>query len=378
MIIKNASVYTEDGFFHKKDIYIENDHFVNAKEDVTDQTEIDGTGCMAIPGLIDIHFHGCAGYDFCDGTLEAIDAIAAYEASVGVTCIVPATMTLSEEKLLKICSAARSYREKEIQKRRARLCGINMEGPFIAVSKKGAQNEDYIRKPDIRMFDKLNEASGYMVKLLAIAPETEGAMKFIEQKHEDVVISLAHTASDYETAMEAFRKGASHVTHLYNAMSPYTHRAPGLIGAAADTEKVDVELICDGVHIHPAAVRTAFKIFGDDRIILISDSMMATGLMDGNYSLGGQAVKVVGNLATLKDGTIAGSSTDLMECLRTAVLKMGIPLEAAVKCATVNPAKSIGIYDSYGSIAPGKKASVLLLTEDNLNLKQVILDGELL
>ena len=378
MIIKNASVYMEEGKFLSKDIFIEDDHFVNSKEEITDPTELDGTGCVAIPGLIDIHFHGCASHDFCDGTLEAIDAIAAYEASVGVTNIVPATMTLSEERLLKICSTAKIYQEKEIRKGRARLCGINMEGPFVAESKKGAQNGEYIRKPDIDMFDRLNEASGNMIKLLAIAPEIEGAMRFIEERHEDVVISLAHTASDYDTAMRAFQKGASHVTHLYNAMNSYTHRAPGLIGAAADTENVEVELICDGVHIHPAAVRTTFKIFGDERIILISDSMMATGLKDGNYSLGGQAVKVVGNLATLKDGTIAGSCTNLMGCLRTAVLKMGIPLESAVKCATVNPAKSVGIYDRYGSISPGKKASVVLLTENNLALKYVIVDGEML
>jgi len=185
-------------------------------------------------------------------------------------------------------------------------------------------------------------------------------------------MSIAHTEADYDTAIGAFEKGASHVTHLYNAMNPYTHRAPGVVGAAADTRKVEVELICDGVHIHPAAVRTTFKIFGDDRIILISDSMMATGLEDGEYSLGGQAVKVVGNLATLQDGTIAGSATNLMDCMRTAVLKMGIPMESAVKCASANPAKSVGIYDQYGSITPGKMASLVLLKKEDLAIKQVI------
>ncbi len=378
MIIRNASVYTEDGRFLYKNIFIEGDCFVDSEEKVRDRTELDGTGCIAIPGLTDIHFHGCMGHDFCDGTREAIDTMAAYEASVGVTNIVPATMTLGEETLLNICKTARAYREEGIQDKRARLCGINMEGPFVSPSKKGAQNGDYIRKPDIAMYDRCNEASGHMVKLIAIAPETEGAMEFIEEKHKEVVISLAHTAADYDTAIQAFEKGASHVTHLYNAMNPYTHRAPGLVGAAADTRKAEVELICDGVHIHPAAVRTTFKIFGDERIILISDSMMATGLEDGDYSLGGQAVKVVGNLATLQDGTIAGSATNLMDCLRTAVLKMGIPLEAAVKCAAVNSAKSVGIYDQHGSITPGKAADVVLLTKENLALKQVILGGKVL
>ncbi|MBD5456514.1 MAG: N-acetylglucosamine-6-phosphate deacetylase [Lachnospiraceae bacterium] len=378
MIIKNASVFTEDGRFMLKDIYIEGGEFVDSAQKVSDKEEIDASGCYAIPGLTDLHFHGCVGHDFCDGTREAIDAMAAYEASIGVTNIVPATMTLSEDTLLLICEAAKAYREEGLHEKRARLCGINMEGPFVAPSKKGAQNGEYIRKPDIEMFDKLNKASGNIVKLVAIAPELEGAMEFIEKKHGETVISLAHTAADYDTAMQAFEKGADHVTHLYNAMNPYTHRAPGVVGAAADTQKAEVELICDGVHIHPAAVRTTFKIFGDDRIILISDSMMATGLDDGDYSLGGQAVKVVGNLATLKDGTIAGSATNLMDCLRTAVLKMGISMESAVKCAAVNTAKCVGIYDKYGSITPGKKADVVLLKKEDLALKQVIMEGQLI
>ncbi|MBD5393541.1 MAG: N-acetylglucosamine-6-phosphate deacetylase [Lachnospiraceae bacterium] len=378
MIIKNASVFTEDGRFMPKDIYIEGGEFVDSAQKVSDKEEIDASGCYAIPGLTDLHFHGCVGHDFCDGTREAIDAMAAYEASIGVTNIVPATMTLSEDTLLGICEAAKAYREEGLHEKRARLCGINMEGPFVAPSKKGAQNGEYIRKPDIEMFDKLNKASGNIVKLVAIAPELEGAMEFIDKKHGETVISLAHTAADYNTAMQAFEKGADHVTHLYNAMNPYTHRAPGVVGAAADTQKAEVELICDGVHIHPAAVRTTFKIFGDDRIILISDSMMATGLDDGDYSLGGQAVKVVGNLATLKDGTIAGSATNLMDCLRTAVLKMGISMESAVKCAAVNTAKCVGIYDKYGSITPGKKADVVLLKKEDLALKQVIMEGQLI
>ncbi|MCI8925459.1 MAG: N-acetylglucosamine-6-phosphate deacetylase [Lachnospiraceae bacterium] len=378
MIIKNARVYTEDGIFLEKDIYIEGGSFVSSAEEVSDGQVIDGAGCVAIPGLTDIHFHGCMSYDFCDGTREAIDAMADYEASAGVTNIVPATMTLSKEELLGICKTAKAYKDEGRQEGKARFHGINMEGPFVAPAKKGAQNGEFIHKPDIEMFDSLNEASGNIVKLLAIAPEQEGAMELIEQRHKDVVMSLAHTAADYETAVKAFEKGASHVTHLYNAMNPYTHRAPGLIGAAADKEKVEVELICDGVHIHPAAVRTTFKIFGDDRIILISDSMRATGLDDGDYTLGGQYVKVTGNLAALKDGTIAGSVTNLMDCMRTAVLKMGIPLESAVKCAAVNPAKSVGIYDKHGSISVGKKADVVLLSQEGLEVRNIIMDGKLL
>ena len=378
MIIKNASVYREDGKFHSGDIYVEGDCFIDCREKVSDTQKIDASGCYAIPGLTDIHFHGCVGHDFCDGTREALEAMAAYEASVGVTNIVPATMTLSEDMLLTICRMAKEYRKEGGKERTARFHGIHMEGPFISPMKKGAQNGEYIRNPDLAMFDRLNEAAGYCVKLLAIAPEREGAMELIEKRHGRVVMSLAHTCADYDISVQAFEKGASHVTHLYNAMNPYSHRAPGLIGAAADREKVEVELICDGVHIHPSAIRTTFKIFGDNRIILISDSMRAAGLADGDYMLGGQAVKVTGNLASLQDGTIAGSVTNLLDCMRIAVLEMGIPLESAVKCATVNPAKCVGIYDKCGSISPGKKADVVLLKKDDLALRQVILDGQLL
>lgn len=384
MIITNASVYTEEGKFEVKDVFVNGNKIVAGAEELktggaTDEV-IDGEGCYLIPGLTDIHFHGCVGQDFCDGTEEAIDAMAAYEAGVGVTTIVPATMTMGSDVLYAVCEATAKYRKaqsKGEKKGKAILCGINMEGPFISREKMGAQNPDFIRKADSELFEIMQQKSGGVVKLVAIAPETEGAMEFIKAKKDETVLSVAHTMADYDTAMKAFEAGATHVTHLYNAMPPYTHRAPGVVGAAADAG-AEAELICDGVHIHPAAVRATFKLLGEDKIILISDSMMATGLKDGDYSLGGQAVKVVGNLATLKDGTIAGSATNLMDCLRMAVKKMGIPLETAIKCAAVNSAKSVGIYDKYGSITPGKTANLVLLKKEDLSLKQVILEGEIL
>lgn len=378
MIIKNAEVYAEEGMFVHKDIYIEGDRFARSEEELSDMRELDASGCYAIPALTDIHFHGCMGFDLCDGTTAAIDAMAAYQACVGVANIVPATMTLPEEELLKICEAVRIYagEGREKRKGRAHLEGIHMEGPFIAPDRKGAQNGAYIREPDITLFDSLNEASGGLIKILTVAPEQKGAMELIEQRRSGAIISLGHTNADYDLSVRAYEKGAGHVTHLYNAMNPFLHRAPGLIGAAADREDVTVELICDGVHVHPAAVRTALRIFGDDRIILVSDSMRATGLKDGQYLLGGQMVDVQGKYALLPDGTIAGSVTSLLDCMRTAVLEMGVPLKSAVKCVAVNPAKRIGIYDNSGSITPGKRADVVLLKKEGLKLQQVILQGE--
>lgn len=374
MIIKNAKVFMPAGKFEKKNIYIENDTFteVSEKNEQADEVCLDASGLFAIPGLTDIHFHGCAGYDFCDGTEEAIQAIADYELANGITNIVPATMTYGEDKLTEIALAAKAHDNKE----GAALLGINMEGPFISMAKKGAQNPAYIHTPDVDMFRRLQEVSGGLFKLVDIAPEEENSMEFIEALKDEVGISIAHTTADYETACQAFEKGARQVTHLYNAMPPFSHRAPGVIGAAYDHSHVRVELICDGIHIHPSVVRATFQLFSDDRVILISDSMMATGLEDGDYSLGGQAVKVTGPLATLSDGTIAGSATNLFNCLRTAVLKMNIPLESAVKAAAVNSAKAVNIYDHHGSIEKGKAADLLLLDKD-LQLVHVIHNGKL-
>ena len=255
--------------------------------------------------------------------------------------------------------------------------GINMEGPFISMEKKGAQNPEFIHKPDADMFYRLQEAAGGLVKLVDIAPEVDGAMECIEEINKDVRVSVAHTAADYDVAKKAFEKGARQVTHLYNGMNPFHHREPGVVGAACDNENVMVELIVDGIHSHPATVRTTFKMFGDDRIILISDSMMACGLEDGQYTLGGLDVTVRGNKATLtKEGNIAGSVTNLMNCVRCAVKKMDIPLESAIKCAAVNPAKAIGIYDRFGSLDTGKRANIVLLDKD-LEVKYVIKDGKI-
>ncbi len=370
MIIKNPLVYTENNNFIKKDINIDGDKISNSLDSCDEIIEAEGL--YAIPGLTDIHFHGCIGYDFCDGTPEAVQAIANYESSIGVTSIAPATMTLGYEELTKIFNNAKAY--KSGNNPGASLVGINMEGPYLSHAKKGAQNEAYLKHPDLEHFNKMQELSGGLIKLVAIAPEEEGAIEFIKTVKDEVVVSVAHTTADYDTATKAFDNGASNVTHLYNAMQAFSHREPGVIGAAQDANHVKVELICDGVHIHPSVVRATFKMFGDDRIILVSDSMMATGLKDGEYSLGGQKVFVTGNKAILSDGTLAGSTTNLMTCMKT-VVSMGIPLESAIKCAAVNPAKQIGIFHEYGSITPGKYANIVLLNPD-LSINTVILRGK--
>lgn len=374
MIIKNVKVFTEEKTFVDGEIHAANGVFGEPGAENEGEV-IDGEGCYAIPGLIDLHFHGCMGHDFCDGTKEAIAEIAKYEASIGVTAISPATMTLPVEELEHILAVAAEYKKEASEG--ADLIGINMEGPFISPKKKGAQDERNIVPCNAEICQKFVDASEGLVKFVGVAPEESGeSVEFIKAMKDKVHISLAHTNADYETAKAAFDAGANHAVHLYNAMPAFTHRAPGVVGAVADSEHVMAEIICDGVHIHPASVRATFKMMGADRMILVSDSMRATGMPDGRYTLGGLEVDVVGNRATLvSDGALAGSATNLLDCMRVAVKQMGIPLETAVACATMHPAKQLGEYDKYGSITVGKKANVVLLDKD-LNLKAVIKDGK--
>lgn len=331
----------------------------------------DAAGCWVIPGLTDVHFHGCRGADLSDGDPDGLQTMAEYELSRGVTQICPAGMTLLEDRLLKVCRTAAEH--KRAGRPGADLVGINLEGPFLSLAKKGAQNGDWLHAPDAAMLRRLMDAAEGLVKLVSVAPEEPGAMEFIESVAEEVAVSVAHTTADYDTSLEAFRRGARQVTHLFNAMPAFTHRAPGVVGAALDSPWARVELICDGVHIHPSVVRAVFRMFGPDRVVLISDTMRAAGMTDGKYDLGGQEVTVKGPLATLADGTIAGSVTDLMACMKTAV-SFGIPLADAVRSAAVTPAQAIGVFDRVGSLDPGKRANVVVLDRE-LNVKAVFFKG---
>ena len=370
MIVRGAKVFDEKKGFIERDVFIDGALFA---DDAGGET-VDGGNCYAIPGLIDVHLHGCVGREFSDADAAGIDAMTEYQASQGVTAICPTTLTDSEEALAKACGEiARVSSE-----RGAAIVGVNLEGPFVSPHKLGAQNPAFVQVPDASLFRRLQKAARGLVKLLAIAPELPGAMQVIAEVADEVVCSIAHTTADYALATEAFERGARHVTHLYNAMPPFAHREPGVVGAAFDQPGCRVELICDDVHIHPSVVRATFKMFGDERIVMISDSMMATGLADGEYRLGRLPVRVRGKKATLiEGGNIAGSVTNLMKCLQTAVGVMGIPLHSAVKCAAVNPARAIGVYDERGSVEAGKSADLVLL-DANLRVKKIIIRGKVL
>lgn len=377
MYIKNALVFTENQKFTPLTVRTDGDVITALLEPEAllepNETVIDGTGCYCIPGLTDIHFHGCDGYDFCDDSMEAYEAIAAFELTQGVTSICPATMTLPADELDSICRTAAAFHKKQTNgsaRAGADLIGIHMEGPFISKAKKGAQNEAYIQTPDSALVRRWCTSSEGLVKLVSLAPELPNALSCIQECKDEVSFSVAHTQADYNTAKAAFEAGALHVTHLYNAMPPFHHRDSGVIGAAYDTPDCYTELICDGVHISAPVIRTTFHIC-KDRVILISDSMRAAGKPDGSYTLGGLDVTVTGSHAVLADGTLAGSVTPLPDCMKIAV-SMGIPLETAIAAATINPCRSIGMDTLYGSISLGKKAHFLLLHQETLALKKVI------
>lgn len=366
MIIKGGRVFQEDGSFQKQTLYI-NEHRLVDEADYRDDGEIiDAEGLFVLPGLVDIHSHGAAGADFSDGDPEGLKKILRYEKSCGITSYCPTSMTLPKERLRQIFASVKEAETEE----GASVVGINMEGPFLDPAKKGAHVEEWIAPPDAAFVRELNQDAGGLVRLVTLAPNMEGAESFIKEMHDEICISLGHTSADYDCAAKAMKLGAHHVTHLYNAMQPFAHREPGLIGAAMDDPECMVEMICDGYHIHPSAIRAAFRMFGPDRVILISDSMRAAGMENGTYELGGQEVTVRDRKAVLKDGTLAGSATNLFGCMCKAV-EFGIPLEHAIMAATVNPARSIGVFDQVGSVRTGKKADLLLVSED-LELKKVI------
>ncbi|OQA15757.1 MAG: N-acetylglucosamine-6-phosphate deacetylase [Firmicutes bacterium ADurb.Bin356] len=366
MLIKNANVFCEDSCFRKMDVRFEE----NIVESGTLKGKgFDASGYMLIPGLVDIHTHGAMNADTSDGIEQALKTMSRFYAMNGITSFLATTMTYDEIRLEQAMRVAGSFTTET----GATCIGINMEGPFINPLKKGAQASKNIIPPDFAMLKRLNKAANNRIKLIDLAPELPNALDFIERAAKLATVSLAHTAADYDTAMQAFENGATHVTHLFNAMEPFLHRSPGIIGAAADAG-ASVEVICDGIHLHPAVIRAVFKLFDKSKICFISDSMRSAGLADGEYELGGQPVTVQGGKAMLHDGTIAGSSINLMQAVKNAI-KFGIKQEAALSAATMNPARAIKMDKYIGSIISGKQADMVLI-DKQWNIKKVFVKGK--
>ena len=364
MRIENVNVFTEDGVFRKGAVVF--DEAIRKVEIDPDPGQ--DTGLYLIPGLIDIHTHGAVNGDHSDGSREAMHDMARFYIENGVTSFLATTITCSREQLADAMDNVSRYSRKRDS---ARCAGVNMEGPFLSYEKRGAHTHEFLEPPDNLMFQLMDAHADCSIRLVSIAPELPGAMDFIKGASKICRVALAHSAADYDTAMEAFQNGARHVTHLFNAMNPFLHRDPGIPGAAMDS-CATVEIVCDGIHLHPSVVRAAFKMF-PDRVCLVSDSIRCTGLPEGDYELGGLPVTVKNGKVTLEDGTIAGSSARLVDCLRNAV-GYGIPLEKAVAAATINSARAIGLDGKYGVLKPRACADMVLL-DSNLEIKEVYIEG---
>lgn len=371
MLYKNAHIYTPRGGFILGSFIVEGNRFTVVTAGIIAGEGIDLEGATVIPGLIDIHTHGNSGADFSDGSYEDDLKMGRFYARNGITSFAPASMTLPYDVLSKAFAAGRKLAD-ERPADCARLAGINMEGPFFSEKKKGAQNGAYLKNPDFEAFKKLYDDCGGLIRIVDLAPELPGSVVFTKKATELCTVSVAHTDATYEEAKAVFDAGASHATHLFNAMPAIHHRKPGVIGAASENDRVIAELICDGLHVHPSSVRMAFKLF-PGRICLISDSLRCTGMPEGRYPFGGQEIELKDGEGRLPDGTIAGSVATLYQCMLNAI-EFGIPKEAAIRAATLTPAAEIGQAKNLGSIETGKYAD-FIVCDEKLQRKEVYIGG---
>ena len=374
MFYKNARIFTSDFQFHMGAFEVKDGLFGEILPENGPADAIDLNGATVIPGLVEVHSHGNSGADFSDGDYEGLKAMAKFYAQCGATSFAPASMTLPYDVLSKAFGNAKKLRD-EAPEGHARIMGIQMEGPFFSYKKRGAQNADYLQEPDFEGFKKLYDEADGLLTIVDIAPELPGAVEFVAKAKDLCTVSIAHTDCTYEDARAAVDAGVTHLTHLYNAMPAIHHRTPGAIPAGVENEKVQAEIICDGFHIHPAAVRLAFAMF-KNRMILVSDSGRCTGQPEGyQFDLGGQMAELRGGVAKLVGTeTIACSASDMWKCLKNTI-SWDVPEEEAVRAASYNPAKALGAHDKIGSIETGKYAD-FIITDAAYETKRVFIGGK--
>lgn len=373
MLIKNCNIIYLDKI-EKGSVLIENGKIKEINPSNVNGTEvIDAEGLYLSPGFIDVHIHGAGGCDTMDGTVESINTIAKTIVEHGTTSFTPTTMTVAAEDIRKSMKVIKKLKEEGTEG--ANVLGAHLEGPFISPKAIGAQNPNFLLAPSVENYNKIVGDYGDAVVSITMAPEVEGAKELIKYLSDNgVTVSMGHTKATYDEAIEGIKCGACHSTHLYNAMTPFTHREPGVVGATFDTD-ITTETISDGIHISYPALRTAYKQKGTDKVLLVSDAMEACGMPDGQYSLGGQDVIVKNGAARLLDGTLAGSVLTLDKAVKNIYSNSNYPLNEVVRMATYNGAKHCHVEDHKGLIKEGYDADLILFNED-IEIQKVFVKGK--
>ncbi|MDU5080966.1 N-acetylglucosamine-6-phosphate deacetylase [Tissierella carlieri] len=377
-LIRNINLINPYEIFFGYGVVVEQDKIVEINIEDNIKIEnidlvIDGKGNFLAPGFVDIHNHGNMGFDIMDSTENAIDNIGRFHLKNGVTSYLGTVITSSYENMSNAIRNLANYKNK---KELSQLIGVHLEGPFFSLDKKGAQPGKYIKNPNKEEIREIFNISNGRLKMVSIAPETSGALDIISYlKSKDIIVALAHSNASFEETQIGINYGATVATHLYNGMREFNHREPGIIGAALLDERVYCEIIYDRIHLHDAAVKIAVRMKGVDKIVLVSDSMMAAGLSDGDYELGGQKVIVKNSTARLETGSLAGSTLNLRDAVYNMIYYLDIPINDAIRMASLSPAKAIGINGHKGSIEIGKDADMILIDKD-INVLGTMVMGE--
>ena len=360
--IKSGSIYCKDGKI--KAISTNSTCKWEVEEDATILDFTAHAGYQAIPGFIDLHIHGADGADTMDGNTTALQTLCRALPKEGTTSFLPTTITQSDENITNAVASVSQYQKKKTGGE-SEIIGIHLEGPFISAKKAGAQPSQFIAPPSLEKFEHWQNMAGGMIKIVTLAPELYGGFSFIQQVTETgTTVSLGHTDASFVEVEQSVKCGATQVTHLYNQMTGLHHREPGVVGAALALSDIKAEIICDGVHVHPQAVRIAYEAKGAEGLLLVTDSMRAKGLDNGVYDLGGQKVKVCDGTATLHDGTLAGSVLQMIDAVKNVMKFTGCTLQEGVQMASANPAKQIGVFDRKGSLTEGKDADIVIVDEN--------------
>lgn len=371
MIFKDFLVILTDRI-EKMSVQIKDSKITSFNPDFSEDEIIEGNGRYLSPGFIDIHIHGAGNHDTMEGTFDSLEIISKTIAEHGTTTFLPTTMTVDVKEIRRAVEAVKVAQGSVSG---ASIGGVHLEGPFISQDAIGAQNPNYVIRPSRESFQDMVGNHTDLIKSITMAPELDGALELIPYLREnDINVSMGHTIATYDQAMEGIRAGVNHSTHLFNAMTPFSHRSPGVVGAIFDSD-ITTETISDGIHVSYPSLRTAYKIKTSDKVLLITDAMMACGMPDGTYKLGGQDVFSKEGAARLSSGALAGSILTMDEAVKNVFKHTDLPLHEVVKMASYNGAAFIGAEKSKGKIALNYDADLLILSED-LSVEHVFIEGK--